>query len=505
MERTEKKRPIDVLIVAEGTYPFVRGGVSTWIHDLITGLKEFNFGVAFLGSRREDYEGIKYELPENLSYLSTFYLFDKTDRPPPKAFNGKENLLQKVKNLHQWFKKHGTETFPVELRQKDFYLQEVTEEEFLYSKRSWEFISESYMEFAGDVPFIDYFWTIRNVHDPIWRVAKIAQNLRKAFIVHSPSTGYAGFLASLLKHDWKVPFILTEHGIYTKERKIDILSSDWISDRRFFFQKEYGEVDHLRSIWINFFVGMGRVAYESADVIVSLFEDARKVQIELGAPPSKTIVIPNGVKVENYLRARKEKGSISPIIALIGRIVPIKDIKTFIKAMRIVINKIPEAEGWIVGPTDEDPEYYLECKKLVSVLRLENKVKFLGFQKVPDILSKVGLTTLTSISEGMPLVVLESFAAGVPCVTTDVGSCRQLIYGGLNEEDKKLGSAGEVVPVANPGALARAYIKFLTNERAWKSASQVAIRRVERFYSFESFLNNYRELYRRFINGRNSV
>ena len=68
---------------------------------------------------------------------------------------------------------------------------------------------------------------------------------------------------------------------------------------------------------------MGRVAYESADVIVSLFEDARKVQIELGAPPSKTVVIPNGVKVENYLRARKEKGSISPIIALIGRIVPI--------------------------------------------------------------------------------------------------------------------------------------------------------------------------------------
>lgn len=71
----DKNKHVDVLIIAEGTYPYIRGGVSSWIHDLVSNLPELNFGVAFLGSRREDYGEIKYKLPENLVYLTTAYLF----------------------------------------------------------------------------------------------------------------------------------------------------------------------------------------------------------------------------------------------------------------------------------------------------------------------------------------------------------------------------------------------------------------------------------------------
>ncbi len=73
----DKKKPIDVLFIAEGTYPYIRGGVATWIHQLITGIPELNFGVLFLGSRKEDYKGIQYKLPKNLVYLETAYLFEK--------------------------------------------------------------------------------------------------------------------------------------------------------------------------------------------------------------------------------------------------------------------------------------------------------------------------------------------------------------------------------------------------------------------------------------------
>ncbi len=246
------------------------------------------------------------------------------------------------------------------------------------------------------------------------------------------------------------------------------------------------------------------MSYAKAEKIVSLYEEARRVQIELGAPPEKTEVIPNGIKVEEYLEARKENLKARPVIALIGRVVPIKDIKTFIKAMRIVVNRLPEVEGWIVGPTDEDKEYYRECRKLINILNLEEKVRFLGFKNTREILSKVKLTTLTSISEGMPLSVLESFAAGIPCITTDVGACRQLVYGGISEEDRKLGRAGEVIPVASPGKAAESYIKFLTDEKEWEKTRKTAIERVDRFYSYENFMNNYRKVYRRYINGRNS-
>jgi glycosyltransferase involved in cell wall biosynthesis len=293
------------------------------------------------------------------------------------------------------------------------------------------------------------------------------------------------------------PFILTEHGIYTRERKIDLLNADWIEDKRTVIQKEIGEIDYLRKIWVGFFEGLGKMVYTASDPIISLFDRAREIQISYGAPPEKTIIIPNGVDIERLGNLIKKRSKdIPPVITLIGRVVPIKDIKTFIKAIRIVANHIPDIEGWIVGPEDEDPDYARECRFLVETLGLMKNVKFLGFQKIDDILPKSGILTLTSISEGMPLVVIEGFAAGVPAVTTDVGSCRQLIYGGIDKYDISLGKAGEVVPIANPTELAKAYIRILKDRNIWDRYSQTALKRVKKYYSMEKFLNSYRDIYR---------
>ncbi|MFZ8860905.1 MAG: DUF3492 domain-containing protein, partial [Thermocrinis sp.] len=79
MKLVDKRTHIDVLFIAEGTYPFIKGGVSTWIHQIITGMKDLNFGVLFLGSRPEDYKGIGYELPDNLVYLEAVYLFSEEE------------------------------------------------------------------------------------------------------------------------------------------------------------------------------------------------------------------------------------------------------------------------------------------------------------------------------------------------------------------------------------------------------------------------------------------
>lgn len=495
-----RKRDMDILIISEGTFPYVKGGVSTWIYDIITNLKEFQFGVVFIGSRKEDYSDIQYELSENLVFLEAYYLFDETHKPRAKVLKGDKKAFDKLKNLHTWFKRRKG-AFPEEVRQLSFYKNYLKEEDFLYSKRAWEFIEDYYFEYAPELPFLYYFWTVRNIHLPIWRIAEIASELPECKIVHSPSTGYAGLLGSFIMYERDIPFVLTEHGIYTKERKIDIMEAEWIEDARWWFQKEYAEVDHMKNMWINFFIGIGKFCYESANPIISLFEGARQMQISYGAESSKTLVIPNGVKIEKYAPLRKKRREIPNIIALIGRVVPIKDIKTFIKAIRIATKDIPDIQGWIVGPTDEDPAYYEECKRLVSVLNLEKHILFTGFKRLDEILDKVGLVTLTSISEGMPLVVLEGFAAGVPAVVTDVGSCSQLVYGGLDEKDLSIGKAGEVVPIADPSSLARAYISLLKDRGRWKKASDAAVKRVETYYNFEKFLDSYRNIYRKAING----
>jgi glycosyltransferase involved in cell wall biosynthesis len=193
----------------------------------------------------------------------------------------------------------------------------------------------------------------------------------------------------------------------------------------------------------------------------------------------------------------KERSKKPPhVITLIGRVVSIKDIKTFIRAIRIVVNEMDDVEAWVVGPTDEDPLYVEECQNMVETLKLEKNFFFKGFQNIKDILPKTGLLTLTSVSEGMPLTILEGFAAGVPCVATDVGSCRDLIYGGLDDEDIALGEAGIVTQIADPSALAAAYMTLLKDEEQWRASQKVAVERVNRYYREDAFLERYRTIYR---------
>ena len=117
----------------------------------------------------------------------------------------------------------------------------------------------------------------------------------------------------------------------------------------------------------------------------------------------------------------------------------------------------------------------------------------------------MSLMTLSSISEGQPLVILEGYAAGVPVLSTDVGSCRELTEG-RTEEDKALGSAGSIVPIANPRALADAAASLLQDEKRWYAAQNTAIARVEKYYGEQTFLENYQQLYKKVLaHGRNWV
>ena len=69
---SNKQESVDILMIAEGTYPYIRGGVSSWIHQIITGMPEYTFGILFLGSKAEDYEETKYDLPDNVIFFGRY-------------------------------------------------------------------------------------------------------------------------------------------------------------------------------------------------------------------------------------------------------------------------------------------------------------------------------------------------------------------------------------------------------------------------------------------------
>ncbi|MDO9420304.1 MAG: GT4 family glycosyltransferase PelF [Herminiimonas sp.] len=490
----------DIALLLEGTFPFVRGGVSAWVNQMILAFPQYTFACIFIGSREEDYQGLAYELPSNVVHVEAHYLYGvQNERDVVQASEGDSNAFKNVENLHEALRN------PQSRDQVNFAMQtclaltdddsSLSEKNFLYSKLSWDYITEQYRLHCTDPSFTDYFWTVRLMHRPLWQLMKVAKNMPRARLYHTVSTGYAGFLGSVLSHRTGRPLLTSEHGIYTKERKIDLFQNQWIQDNRSMFEKDISQVGYFRDLWVRFFETLGHVCYDSSSKIVALYEGNRQRQLADGAPEEITMTIPNGVDVARLRACRSLRPDKPPkVICLIGRVVPIKDIKNFIRAMLTIVREMPEAEAWIAGPETEDIEYAQECRNLVESLDLTRHVKFLGFQKIEELLPQCGVLVLSSISEALPLVLLEGFAAGVPAIATDVGSCRQLIEG-MAGEDAAIGPAGIITRIADPVALANAALKLLSDDVFWHAAQKSGIARVEQFYTQELMVGSYRQLY----------
>jgi glycosyltransferase involved in cell wall biosynthesis len=502
-DQLPKAEKVDVMLLLEGTFPYVSGGVSSWVNQIIKGFPDLDFGAVFIGSKADEYDGFKYSLPPNLKHLQVHYLRDEHSIPPAAPCAGDPQGFEILKRLHGWFANPCPDGLPDKLKQVSFYESSrggVDYRQFLYAYRSWEYICTLYRERCTDPSFVDYFWTVRNMHAPIWQLAAIANSLIPARVYHTVSTGYAGFLGGLLHHHTGRPLLLSEHGIYTKERRIDIYNNDWIQDNRNALQRDPTEISYFRDLWIRFFETLGRFCYDAAGRIVSLYEGVRQRQISDGAPPERICVIPNGIDLARFAPLRSRRPDKTPmVIALLGRVVPIKDIKTYIRAIRILVNHIPDLEGWIVGPDDEDQGYAAECRALADTLEIGGNVRFTGFMNPVELFPQIGLLVLTSISEGLPLVALEGFAAGLPLVATDVGACRQLVEG-AGEEDRALGLSGAIVPINNPQAVAEACLPLLEDQQLWNQASQAGSSRVEAYYTQQQMFARYHGLYQEALN-----
>lgn len=490
----------DIGLLLEGTYPYVNGGVSSWVHDIIRAFPEYTFGLCFLGSKPDDYPKMAYMLPANVVHLENHYLYDG-DPPPVQehGVHGDREAFERIALLHEQLRRPAD--VPLDNRLVRRVVDDLTDDHrlgelhFLYSPDAWTFLTDQYRAHCSDPSFTDYFWSVRLMHRPLWQLARIAEQLIPMRLYHAISTGYAGFLGAMLRHRQGRPLLISEHGIYTKERKIELFQSQWIRDNRNRIEYDASHIGYFHEMWARFFESLGRMTYAAADDIVALYEGNRRRQMLDGAPAPKTRTIPNGVDLRRLAPLRAQRSDAIPkVLCLIGRVVPIKDVKTFIRAMLTVVRTMPEAEAWIAGPENEDPPYATECRELIDRLGLTDKVKLLGLQRIDELLPRIGVLVLSSISEALPLAVLEAFAAGVPVVTTDVGACSELIHGS-DAGDAALGVAGRVVPIADPVALAREALDLLGDENAWRAAQRAGIARVERYYSQERMVGAYRALY----------
>ncbi|MCU6710803.1 GT4 family glycosyltransferase PelF [Paenibacillus sp. J5C_2022] len=465
-----------ICMIAEGSYPYITGGVSSWIHNMAKQMPEHEFIIFAIGAHTKQKGKFKYELPPNIievketfldAYLNEEGKWGKRFKLTPEQQKGILSLLGGGGDSGgvNW-----PDLFNL-LRSKKF--RNVAD--FLTSKDFFDLLEELCHTRYPLVPFTEMFWTVRSMILPLFLV--IRQDLPQADIYHSVSTGYAGIVAALARHVTGKPMLLTEHGIYSREREEEIIKADWVKG-------------YFKDMWIQYFYHLSAGAYASADAVTTLFHRNKEIQIELGCEADKVEIIPNGVYTEDYLNlpAAPDDGTIR--IGAIVRVVPIKDIKTMLQSFALIKAEVPEAVFYVMGPYEEDEEYYAECLQLVSALELRD-VEFTGSVNIKNYLGKMDLLMLTSISEGQPLAILEGMAASKPFVATNVGSCKELLEG----LDDGIGKAGAVAPVMHYEAIARETIGLCRDEKLRREMGRHAFQRVERHYRQADVITRYRKLY----------
>ena len=484
-------RPADVCIIVEGCYPFVPGGVSGWIDWLIRSQPATSFSIVSLWPAPSEHPP-RYAMPANAVAFHPLYLQTFGDAPSQSARLPRG--LPALADALQTFMSEGgadalhTLTLAIADTERDMPLASI-----FNSPVAWELVQGMY---GGRMPygsFLHYFWAWRALLGGLF--ATLEFPLPQARVYHTISTGYAGLLAARAAEETGRPSILTEHGIYTNERRIELLMADWVADT---IDKGHTLDDprlDLRDMWIQAFEAYARTCYEGCDQIITLYEDNQKVQKMLGAGTEKCRVIANGIDVERFAGVVPAGDDERPTMALIGRVVPIKDVKAYITAAKILYERMPDLRAFILGPLDEDPVYTSECKQLVTDLGLQGCVQFTGSVNIVNYLSKIHVVVLTSLSESQPLTILEAGAAGIPFVATNVGSCREILEG-RSDEVPALGKGGFITPVVAPSATADAVEKLLRDHALRRAFGDTLRQRVRATYTSERASKAYTDLYR---------
>ncbi len=423
----KKYEKVDVCIFAEGTYPFIKGGVSSVIHQIIEWVKTI-----YLADEQKKKNKFWDRIIQTAPNLNRKEAAQKIVSVI-KAFSEKD--YKKFNSFYFEFLNPLTRTVNIQHTMDDF-----------------NFINELMECFKEhNITLNDLYWIQKEfaslalaIFDQVYPVADI---------YHSHSSGYAGFAASIaaLQHNKK--FYLTEHSLYIRD-VLNQLNEMYNYEIEKHFDKNMGKdlsaqdnialnsIKMKKNLWDQWFYSLGHLTYKKSEVTTYLYDRIAREATYYGSDIAKSRIIPNGINYDRFSETREQQAlrhakrtekDFVWKIALVGRIVPVKGILDLIEAVALL-----KQQGKIkfkvdlIGPKDEDLNYYEQCVSLVKKLDLEDVITFAGSQNVIQALKNVDLVLLSSHSEALPMVILEAMSSSIPVISTDVGSVRQIMMDKAN-------------------------------------------------------------------------
>jgi glycosyltransferase involved in cell wall biosynthesis len=462
-----------VLLTTEGTYPYASGGVSSWCNLLVNSITELDWQV--LPIVAPDRRARMFELPEHAQEIGRIEVWSE-DLPRgerPRAFErrgadelpavlvrnilGWEGDAEAVVDAWVWCRR-----FPAAVRRA------------FRSRRGWDAFLDGLRDVlderiseAGTPPALDLVEAAM-LYQTLYWVARTASAPTPATdVLHVTAAGWSAIPALVHKALHGTPMVLTEHGVYVREAYLAAARDGGSPGARF------ARTRVAR--------GLARVAYQGADVISPVTDANAYWEMGLGIDPSKIVVLYNGLRQPSAPTAPPRTRT----IVSVGRIDPLKDVQTTLRVAAETLRSAPDARFLHYGPVPDGEESYdRSCKALHERLELGDRFRFMGPTTDPHgVMRAADLVLMTSISEGLPMSILEAMGQGRPVVSTGVGGVPDVVRG-----------CGVVCAPGDDHGLAMAVVMLLRNpDLAWR-LGQRGHDRLGRIFNESACIDGYREL-----------
>ena len=240
------------------------------------------------------------------------------------------------------------------------------------------------------------------------------------------------------------------------------------------------------------YTALDRVHLRAFDHVVAVSDGQARKCRRAGVPPNRLSVIRNSARLSAFdgpadPAARQTLLGLFPaapefVLVAAGRLSPEKGFADLIRAMRPVAERFASAGLVIFGDGEERPA----LEALAAKLGLAGRVVMPGFRRDLDALwPAADLAVLSSESEGLPNVLLEASAAGVPVVATRVGGVPEVVADGLT---------GWLVRPRDPAALGGALVAALSDPAGMRARGAAGRLKMEREFTFAAQAGAYRQL-----------
>ncbi len=484
---------IKVVWTGEGTYPYTTGGVSTWADILVHELKNIDF--TLIPIQMHPFVKLKFDIPPNVIDIINVPLWG-TEEPieyirqidfstiyESKIKTQEIHNIDKLSSIiilildHIYRKKNDLEAVGNAIYEFYEYFHIYDYYETFREEKIWEiykkYILNHYKNIKEDIPTV--FDMIEGLRYLYRFFISLLPKLPEAEIYHSSAAAFCGLPCIIAKKKYNSKFLLTEHGVYIREQYLAASRN----------QMPY----RTKEFMMGLITLVSKLNFHFADVVSPVCNYNTRWEKKWGVNEEKIYTIYNGIDTLKFKNLKIEKEKNRPIVTMVARIDPLKDIETFIKTAQIVSKEIPDVLFKLYGPI-VDEKYYNSCKKLVDKLKIEKNFKFAGLTHSPENAYNEGdVVMLTSISEAFPFVVIEAMACEKVVVSSDVGGTKEVLEG-----------YGYVVKPKDYQEFANKVIYILEHPDMAREMGMEARNFILNGFATEDMVENYSNLYKKLYN-----